>query len=232
MLRATILGIAVFLFAGGALAQDEDLPRISVSGTGTVSAAPDMAVVSLGARADAGTAREALARTSQAVAATLEVLADAGISPADIQTQGVQITPRWTRQQNVSDQPPRIVGYIASNTLRVRVRDLERLGGVLDAAVESGANTIGGIRFTLEDSDAAMADARRAAVEDGMAKASLLAEAAGVTLGRLLLLTEGGGATPQGMVMREAMMADAAVPVAPGEVDFSARVTMIYEIID
>jgi uncharacterized protein len=223
------LALALALFASAAQAQDA--PRtISVTGTGEVAVAPDMAIVTVGATSEAGTAAEALSVTSVAVSAALEVLTKAGIESRDIQTSGVSISPRMVWPTN-GNGAPRIEGYVASNQLTARVRDLEMLGGVLDAVVSSGANTLSGVAFALSEPRAAEDAARRAAVTDARARAELYAEAAGVALGAVQQISEEGFAAPMPRMMAaEAARSDAAVPVAPGELNISARVRVVFAI--
>ena len=113
--------------------------------------------------------------------------------------------------------------------LMVRVRDLSILGEVLDAVARDGANSFEGLTFGLADPAAAGDAARRAAVADARRKAALYAEAAGVALGPLLSFAESGGApVPQMMARAEMAMASDAVPVAPGELTLTQRVTLTY----
>jgi uncharacterized protein YggE len=209
---------------------EESPPIIAVWGEGEVAAAPDMAIVTLGARAEAGTAQEAMAQSSAGVSATLAVLEAAGVEPRDIQTSGLSLSPRWVRPED-RDGPSEVDGYVASNTLTIRVRDLDDLGEILDAAVSQGANSLGGISFGLSDPDAAEEAARRDAVADARDRAGVFAEAAGVTLGALQSLSDesGGGSAPV-MMMRAEAMSDSAVPVAAGELTVSARVRVVYAI--
>jgi uncharacterized protein YggE len=222
--------LALFLLALPASAQEA--PRtITVSGMGEVTVVPDMAHVSVGAQSEAATADEALSATSAAVAAALEVLKAAGIEERDLQTSGISLSPRmvWPADGNGA---PRVDGYVASNQITVRVRDLTALGDVLDAVVKSGANTLGGVSFGLSEPRAAEDAARRAAVEDARARAELYAAAAGVTLGPVQQIAEDAFAQPMARMMAapEAAMADAAPPVAPGELTVSARVQVVYAI--
>ena len=230
MLRL-IAAAAVLSLAAFAAAAQTPVRTISVSGVGDVAAAPDMAILSLGAQSEAGTAAEALARTSEAVAAALGVLEDAGIAARDIQTSGLNLSPRWTHTGDGST-PPRITGYVASNQVTVRVRDLDSLGGLLDTVVSEGANTFNGLSFALQEPRATEDAARRAAVADARARAELFAEAAGVALGPVQTIDEEGGAQPMPMFRMEAAMADAGVPVAPGELTVSARVRVVFAIAD
>ena len=119
----------------------------------------------------------------------------------------------------------------AGNTVHIRVRDLDKLGGLLDQVVKDGANTFNGLSFGLQDSTDAKNEARRRAVADARAKAELYAEAAGVSLGKIIELTDGVTSSPQPMFMeRSAMVMSDAVPIAEGEVSTSARVTITFEI--
>lgn len=215
------------VFAGSSIAQTQDsAPRITVTGEGTVSAAPDMATVQLGVTEEADSAAVAMERTSAAMGAILETLADSGVEPRDIQTTNINLSPRYGRP--VDNRQPEVTGYIASNMVMVRVRDLAALGPVLDALVQEGANAINGISFAVSDSAALESEARARAVADARAKAEEFAAAAGVTLGPVLSIDEGGASRPQPLMRSMAM--DESVPIAAGEVDLSAFVTITYAI--
>lgn len=204
---------------------------ISVTGEGTVEIAPDMATVNLGVTTEADTAAAALKANSEGIAAALARLKAAGIADRDIQTSGLSVNPRYDYPNDGSQ--PKLNGYVASNMVMVRVRDLSVLGATLDGAVADGANTLNGIAFGLQEPDATMDEARRRAVTDATQKAALYAEAAGVKLGRIASITEQmnyGG--PQPMMLAEASMAKDAgsVPVASGELTVSSTVSVVYEI--
>lgn len=222
------LPLALGLGLGGpAAAQDER--TISVSGRGEVAAAPDMAVIGLGVVEEAETARAALDAASASAAAVLARLEALNIASRDIQTSDLRLSPVWSTPEE--GQQRQIVGFQASNQLAVRVRDLSGLGVVLDAVVSDGANRFGGLRFTMADPAPLMEDARRRAVEDATTRARTLATAAGVPLGQVMTITEQGGGGPQ-PVMMEAARSDmaAAAPVAPGEIEISVDVSMVFEI--
>lgn len=209
-------------------AADVPVPQIAVTGEGQVLTVPDMATVSLGVTTQADSAAAALAANSNAVQAVLDRLAAAGIAPRDVQTTGLSLNPQWSNYDSGPQQ--KIEGYVAANMVTVRVRALDGLGGVLDAAVSDGANTLNGLTFGLADPEPALREARAAAVRDARARAETLAAAAGVTLGRVLSVTEGGGAVPpQPMYRADAAMA--AVPVAGGEVGLSVSATVVWEIV-
>lgn len=213
--------------AGTALA--EDPARITVTGEGRVDVSPDLATISLGVTSEATTAAAAMSANSADLGRVLANLKAAGIADRDLQTSGLSLNPNWHSDDNGANQ--RIVGYIASNQLMVRVRALDRLGVVLDAAVQDGANTLNGLNFGLAQQDEALDEARKRAVADATHRALLLTAAAGVTLGRVVSIGEGGGySSPEPMMRADAAMASAPVPVAQGEVSLSTTVTMVWEI--
>lgn len=226
---AILLGLAL---TGPALAQDDSAPRtIVVAGEGFAAAVPDLAYVSIGVSHEALQAGDAMAEMSTAMTAVLAQLAGAGIAPTDIQTGQLTLEPRF--DYSSADGVPKMLGYIATTMVEVRVRAIDQLGTVLDAVVDDGANRLGGIRFDMLDSGDALDDARRDAVADARARAELFADAAGVTLGDLISLSESGSyAQPTPMFdMRGGMEAEAtSVPVAAGEISFTAMVTMVYAI--
>lgn len=212
----------------GAWAQEDRL--ISTSGTGAVEAAPDMATITLGVTQEARLATEAMDAGSAAARAVLTRVEQAGIAPRDVQTSDVSLQPVWSRDSVSNNTTPRVTGYVARNTLSIRVRDLDTLGAILDAVVQEGANTFNGLRFSLQNPEPVIAEARAAAVKDAMARAEQLAAAAGVTLGAVRSISESGGRfRPEMMEMAAARVA-ADVPIAAGELSMTAQVSMVFEI--
>ena len=202
---------------------------ITVTGEGVVTAAPDIATISLGVTSQGATAAEAMDANTAALTAVLERVKAAGVEDRDIQTSTLNLNPNWSNSDGSS--MPVIQGYVAMNVLQIRVRDLKGLGAVLDAAITDGANTLNGISFGLAEPEPAMDEARKAAVAKAKARAELLTGAAGVGLGRIVTISEGGGyAPPVPMYRMEAAMADAPVPVEGGEVGVTATVTITWEI--
>ena len=126
-----IAAILAATFLAGAASADEG-PRITVTGEGRIEAAPDMATISLGVAAEAASARAAMDQASSAAAALLARLEEAGIAARDVQTSGLTLSPVWDYGNSGEN---RITGYAASNTVTVRVRALDSLGGVLDQAL-------------------------------------------------------------------------------------------------
>lgn len=215
-------------------ATDTTLPRIiSISGLGEVKSPPDMATISSGVVSEAATAKEALAKNNAAMAAVIAALKNAGVSEDDIQTSDFSVSPKYPPYVPNQTGPQRIVGYTVSNQVTAQVKNLKNLGPILDTLVQSGSNQVGGISFGIDDPKKVLNDARKKAVADARAKAELYAEAAGVSLGRVVQISESSAITPPMPMMRMAMqekMADASVPIAAGQQTVSANVSIIYEI--
>ena len=226
---------AAALVAGSGAALAESRALITVTGTGRVEAAPDMATISLGVTSEARTARAAMDETSVKVAALLAVLDAAGIEPRDRQTTGLSLNPVWDHRTYDSGGSPRIVGFSAQNTVTVRVRALDGLGELLDGVLGAGGNTFNGLAFGFLEPRPLEDEARRRAVADARAKAELLTAAAGVALGPVVSIAEGGGYAPPMPEFRMAMAADsmpAPVPVAAGELSIAVSVTIVWEIVN
>lgn len=209
-------------------------PKITVTGEGVVSAAPDMAVLTLSVIHEADTAREAVTGNNAAMSDVIAAMKDAGIAENDLQTSGFSLNPRYARRQsNDPSGEPRIAGYRAQNSLTVRVRNLADTGIILDRAVSLGINASSGLSFTNDDPGAFLTEARARAVADAMARAATLAEAAGVSVGRILDMSE-QAFTPGPMPIARAEMMVArsadAVPLQGGESDYRITVTMVFEI--
>lgn len=209
---------------------------LTLSGTGSAEAAPDLAIVTSGVTTQGETARAALDANSAAMASLLKVLKEGGIAPRDIQTSGFSVSPNYVysdgRDPNGYSLPPQISGYQVSNNVTATIRDLDALGPLLDKAVTVGANTINGISFSLADPSAALDTAREAAFADARHKAELYARLMGRTLGPVESLTETEfPQPPQPMMMRVAAEAAPAVPVASGTMSYSATVSVTWSLL-
>lgn len=201
---------------------------ISVTGEGRVSVAPDMAHLTIGVRHEAESARAAMDLMNAGLTPVIDRLRSAGIADGDIQTGALGLDPIYTYPENAS---PVVTGYAAYSNVQVVVRDITQVGAVLDAAISDGANTLGGLNFAVADQAAALEEARRAAVADAAARAALYAEAAGVTLGPVMSISEAqayGG--PQPMYDMRIQAAAAPVAIAAGEVDIAAQISIVYGI--
>lgn len=224
-----IAAAALMLAMVGAASADENARRITVTGDGHVEAAPDMATITLGVTHEAPVAGDAMQATSDSVSKMLDRLIGMGIEPRDMQTQQLSLNPVWSNQTNSGVRIRKITGFVASNTISVRVRDLPALGEVLDAVIGDGANDFNGLRFFVQDPAPLIVQARERAVEDAIAKAQQLAAAAGVRLGDVMTINENGGGRPKQMLEMARMSSDS-VPVAAGEVSLSSSVTMVFAI--
>jgi uncharacterized protein YggE len=209
---------------------------ITIEGMGEVVARPDMAIVTSGVTSQGATAREALTANTADMAKLIETLKAAGIEDRDIQTSGFSVNPNYVYSNEVDANgyslPPKVNGYIVSNQVTIRVRDLAKLGAVLDQSVTVGANTINGISFSVADTDDLYTEARKQAFADARAKAELYAETAGVELGDIAAITEAQGyGVPQPYLMRDmAMSAAAPVPVEAGELSFTINVSVSWQL--
>ncbi|TMV08987.1 DUF541 domain-containing protein [Ruegeria sediminis] len=222
--------IAALVAATTALADAQER-RITVTGTGSAEAAPDMATITLGVTNQDTEAAAAMWATSEVVAQILTRLEQMGVEPRDVQTRDLSVSPVWNRNPEKEDEAPKITGFVASNRVFVRLRDLDQLGEVLDAVIRDGANEFGGLSFGVLDPEPLAATARAEAVADAMAKAQQLAEAAGLKLGKVISIDEHGAVGRPMMRMSEMAMADAgSVPVAAGEIAVEASVSMVFEI--
>lgn len=213
--------------------------QISISGTGEVAAAPDMAFVNSGVTSQGATAAEALAANTAAMNELITTLKAAGIEARDIQTSGFSVNPNYVysdaRDENGYQLPPKIAGYQVYNTVNVRVRDLATLGAVLDKAVTVGANTINGVTFAVADPSSLYDQARKLAFADARKKAELYAGVAGEQLGDIESITESQGYSQPEPYMMRAAAADvqsAPVPVEGGELTFSINVQVAWDLDD
>ena len=216
-----------------AYAQGPDMrPRIIVTGEGEETMAPDIAILTISVMREAKTARDALTANNDAMAAVIAAMKSSGIGERDLQTTGIQINPRYEYPQKPDGgQEVVLAAYQVTNSLSVRIRDIAKTGEILDKSVSLGVNQGGGITFLNENPAQAREEARRKAVADAIAKAKTLAEAAGVTLGSVLEISETTHAAPP-MPMAEAKFrADAAgTPVEAGENAYRVQVNMTYEL--
>lgn len=215
----------------GAQAQQPEYAQISVLGEGQVNVAPDIARLSLGVEARANEAAAAMAEGAKRLSAVMEALAQAGLEPRDIQTTRYQVQPEYNRERDDAAALD-IIGYTASSQVTAVVRDLDALGGVIDAILGAGGNRFSGISFDLDDRAQALSEARRAAVRDAIDKAGLYAGAAGLALGNVIEMIEGGADQGQRPMPIMAMRSSDSMPVAPGEIEISAALTVRFALED
>lgn len=228
-----VTALAIALTFGTALRAETSAERqIQVSGEGRVEVSPDLAVITLGVSKEAKEASEAMARVSEDMSAVVQELRAVGIAAKDLQTQQISLHPVWPNGgllSSGSDQR-RITGFSASNTVNLRVRDLDQLGEVLDRVLRAGANQFQGLRFDVADQAELQDQMRANAVADARHKAQILAEAAGVTLGPVRSITDlhQGGGRP---VMAMEMARSSAMPIEAGELSFSHSVQVVFDLV-
>lgn len=210
---------------------DEPMRSITVTGTGTVSAPPDMATIHTGVVTQAETATNALKDNNAAMASIMRVLKQHDVAAKDVQTSSFSVSPIYKRDDR-GRQLPEIDGYRVQNQVRVRVRDLARLGAVLDALVQAGSNQISGISFDVDEKSGLLNQARSRAIRDALSRAEVYAQAAGVRVGRVLQISEQPVLVPRPLQMGFARAEAAAVPVATGEQEFQVTVQVVYELKD
>lgn len=225
--------LSVMLLAAPLAAQPAPPPRptiLSLSAEGRVTAQPDLAELSAGVVSSAATAAAAMADNSRAMTAMVAALRKAGVAAADIQTSNLSLNPQYRYESN---KPPVLTGYQASNTVNLKVRNLAGTGALIDAMVTAGANQINGPSFSLASPEAALDEARAAAVATARARAELYARAAGLKVKRIESITEGNAMPPQPRPIMRMAMADsvaAAPPVEAGEVGLTVSVNVSFEL--
>ncbi len=212
-------------------AEEKNMERtVTVSAAGNVSAEPDEATIATGVTSEAKTAREALSKNTEAMKKVIAELKTSGVEPKDIQTTQFNVEPVHVYPKE--GQPPVVTGYRVNNMVAVRVRDLEKLGAVLDQLVTVGANQMQGIAFEVSKAETLKDEARKEAMANAMRRARLLAAAAGADVGEVMQISEEVTVTgPQPMYGRRAMAASAeAVPVERGSQQLEARVTVTWKL--
>lgn len=210
-------------------ATSTDGTLLSVSAQAEARRTPDIALVSTGVVTQAADANAAMRSNAEQMAKVVAAIRAAGIAERDIQTSGINLNPQYRYAEN---QPPTITGYQASNNVNVTVRDISRLGKILDAFVATGANQVNGPSFDVEDKDSALDEARRAALEKAQARAQMYAKSLGLRVRRIVSISEGGRIDMPmpgpSMRMEKAMMAD--TPVSPGESVLSMNLDVVFEL--
>jgi uncharacterized protein len=224
---------------------------ITVTGSGEVHAAPDVARIHLGVEVHAPEAAQAIAQTNARMNAVVAALRGAGVAERDLRTSQVSVHRVIEHVDDPAAEPPPDIRpgpppppppsaprgramYRAANTVEATLRDLARVGATLSAAMQAGANDVHGISFTIDDPKPVERQARDKAMADAKARAEQLAQLAGVTLGRVVSIQDGGGdgGFPPPMPMESMMRADVGgpVPIQPGETRVTRQVVVRYAI--
>jgi uncharacterized protein YggE len=208
-------------------------PQIVTSGEGEAQVTPDRARIHVAVETRGPTAAAAAAENARIQTAVLTRLRTLGIPAERLLTIGYNVHPEYGRDREGTNQP-RVIGYVARNTVRADVWQLDRVGPAIDAALAAGANSIGALDFYSSREDEVRRQALTAAVAAARADAEAMATAAGGRLGPLIELTSGGYFPPPSPVMVRGMaeMAQAAdTPIAPGEQTFRTHVSARWQFV-
>jgi len=238
ILRPLVLAAALALGANAMSASAQTPTMVSTDGTLlSVSAQaeakriPDIATLSAGVVTQAADANGALRANADEMTKVVAAIRAAGIAERDIQTSGINLNPQYRYAEN---QPPVITGYQASNNVSLTVRDIAKLGKILDALVATGANQINGPTFDVDDKQSAYDEARRAAVEQAQTRAQMYAKTLGMRVRRIVSISEGGGygpPRPMPILAMARMEKDSAdTPIAAGESSLSVTLDIVFEL--
>lgn len=222
LLTLAVIGLA---FSNAGFANNEG---IRVSGTGTVYGEPDTATFTVGINTVSDDVSEATQESNEVAEAIIQSLQDAGVVESDIQTSSFNVFREDSRTEDGDQQDPQ---FRVINTLTVTVRDVGVTGELLSLALDSGANQVNNLQFTISDAEGLRAEARALAVQDALKRAGHLAELAEVELGSPVFIEEfhAGGpmmAARQSMAFSEA----ASVPIESGELSVSVDVNVVFAI--
>ncbi|SLM22511.1 SIMPL domain-containing protein [Stenotrophomonas indicatrix] len=239
---ATPLLLALSLALGASMTAhaDSSSPSIAAAAEGTLlnisanaeaTRVPDVATLSAGVVNQAADGNSAMRQNAQQMDKVLAAIKAAGIAERDVQTSGVSLNPQYRYADN---EAPKITGYQASNTVSLKVRDIAKLGKVLDALAAQGANQINGPQFEIDQPEPVYDEARLAALKKAQARAQTYAKSLGLQVRRIVSISEnaGGGFRPMPMMRAQAagMAMDKATPVAPGESTVSVNLDVVFEL--
>lgn len=215
--------------SGPALTPDADLRQVTVVGAGEVQGTPDTLNVNASIEFIAPDVTGAMNQTGERQQAVINALVDAGVDRKDISTSQVSLQPQFT---GGGDNPQAIVGYRASNSIDVKIRQLDAASQALALIVSSGgdATRINNVNYSIEDDSELIRDARSRAFEDAKDRAEQYAQLSGLSLGKVISISEAAGPQPPVPLQRGAEMAAAPVPVEPGQQTVGFSVTVIWEL--
>jgi uncharacterized protein len=226
-----VLGSAMNASAQVTAPAASDGTLLSVSAEAKASRVPDIATMSTGVVTQALDANGALRANAEEMNKVMAAIKAAGIAERDVQTSGISIYPQYQYAEN---KPPKINGYQASNTVTLKVRDISKLGKVLDALVASGANQVNGPNFEIDEPEAAYDEARRNALKKAQTRAEMYAKALGLRVRKIVSIDEGTGYQPPVMLRQQSMKAMAMdsmeSPVSPGETTLTANLNVVFDL--
>ena len=209
-----------------------DATLLNVSAQAEARRVPDVATLSAGVVTQAVDGNTAMRDNAVQMDKVMAAIKAAGIAEPDIQTSGINLSPQYRYADN---EAPRITGYQANNTVSLKVRDITKLGKVLDSLAAQGANQINGPSFEIDQPEPVYDEARLAALKKAQARAETYAKALGLRVRRIVSINEGGGdfPRPMPMMMMRAQAADGMAKetsVSPGETTLSANLDVVFEL--
>lgn len=224
-----VIWLGVFAYAkfgpglpvSSVVTQKTDL--FTVSGEGKVTVVPDVAILNLGMSSRKNTVKAAQSEANTVVNGLTKAVKEFGVNEKDIKTTNFSVYPDYDNS--------RIVGYHVNINLTVTVRNIDKVNDILDKATTLGANSVGGIQFTVDEDKLKelTQEARKKAVDDAKAKAVSLSSAAGMTLGKIVNIQEGGSPRPVYMMADKVGLGGGGAEVQPGSTDITSSVTLFYE---
>ncbi|HZF98847.1 MAG TPA: SIMPL domain-containing protein [Pseudoxanthomonas sp.] len=238
-LRTLLLALSLALGTAAMSAQAQnstgytmptDGTLLSVAASAEASSVPDVATLSAGVVTQASDGNTAMRQNAEQMVKVLAAIKAAGIAEKDVQTSGVNLNPQYRYAEN---EAPKITGYQASNTVSLKVRDIARLGQVLDALAAQGGNQINGPSFEIDKPDPVFDQARLAALKKAQARADTYANALGLRVRRIVSISEGGGGgfRPMPMMaMGKAMDQAESTPVSPGTTTLTVNLDVVFEL--
>ncbi len=205
---------------------------LSVSANAEASRVPDVATISAGVVTQAVDGNAAMRQNAEQMARVMTAIKAAGIAEKDIQTSGINLSPQY---RYVENEAPKITGFQASNTVNLKVRDIARLGKVLDALAAQGSNQINGPSFEIDQPEPVYDEARLAALKKAQGRAETYATSLGLRVRRIVSISEGngGGFRPMPMMMAQAKSMDRAesTSVSTGEPTLTVILDVVYELL-
>jgi uncharacterized protein YggE len=231
-LLAVVLVLQLLVVLPGAMAPGtaEEPRGITVMAQGKVSAEPDLAMITIGVETRESTAGLAAAQNDDRMADVMDALEQMGVPEKDIQTVDYSIR----AEIDWNDDEQRVIGYVVTNSVLVKMRDMDRVGDVLDAVTQAGANNVYGIRFSFDDPSTLREQARAEAMAEARKKAEALAELAGVRLGSPRNISESFTETPPYYLEPMYAVSERAVgggtPVEPGQLEVAVQVQVTFDI--
>jgi uncharacterized protein len=233
ILVAACVLCAALTAPGTAAAQQSRATVLSINASGRSEAPPDQATVTLGVTTRSDTAAAAISENTTNMDGLVRALRRAGVAAPDIQTARVTLYPRYADED---DERETIIGYQASNTVRVRVRQVQNTGRVIEAAIEAGGNTLNGVTFAHQNPQAQLDLARRAALTEARRLAEVYANELGVETVHMISVTEAGAARPgsEQLELTATLTTDGLLnelpQIIPGEIETRMNLSVSFEL--